>query len=237
MGSSEDNYWASINKEDLLFEKDENGLPAKLDVRKLRRLLDSCLNNAEQLVKSSGILFKRKIYSISNFLSILAIEELGKRQILSQYIWSADDDKKRREFWRRFRSHKEKIYWALRPITPIDMGTEEYDEKKDYIALWKKRHDELTCDAKAIDNLKQLNIYVNVIEGQIYNPNKLTKRKTVKKLLEITQWLFEYQRDIEPTEKLIDYYKYFREKRKKGESMMNFLGRSYFLDKGVAEIK
>jgi AbiV family abortive infection protein len=231
MGTSEDNYWAAINKEDLLFEKEPNGLPAKLNTRTLRRLLDSCLSNANQLIKSSEVLFNRKMYSISNFLSILAIEELGKRQILGGYIWSANDDKKRREFWKSFRSHKEKIYWALRPVTIFDMATEGRDKKQDYISLWEQTHEELINDAQVINDWKQLSIYVNVIEGQIYNQNKLTKRKTVKKMLQNAQFLFEYHRDMETTEKILKNYKHLREKRKKGESLADFLGREYFQKK------
>ena len=233
MGTSEDNYWAAINKEDLLFEKEPNGLPAKLNTRTLRRLLDSCLSNANQLIKSSEVLFNRKMYSISNYLSILAIEELGKRQILGRYIWSADDDKKRREFWKSFRSHKEKIYWALRPVTIFDMATGGRGKKQDYISLWKQTHEELINDAQVINDWKQLSIYVNVIEGQIYNPNKLTKRKTVKKMLQKAQFLFEYHRDMETTEKILKDYKHLREKRKKDESVADFLGREYFSDKEI----
>jgi len=222
----EKRFWVSKPEEYLMFEKNADGSPAKLDVKKLRKLLDSCLNNAYQLLESARLLFSKRLYSVSILLSVLAIEELGKRRILGRYVWSEDDDKERNKIWRSFRDHKDKIYWALRPFLYMGVDT-ELNIETDYISLWFKEHQQLELDAKVINQIKQLSSYTNVIDGEILNPSRFARKKAASSLLQTSKQLWKYQSNVESTEKIIRYYKYFRKKRKRGESLAEFFGRSY----------
>ena len=192
------------------FEKDASGLPIKLNARKLRKLLDSCLNNAEQLLDSAEIIVKNKLYSISVVLSVLAIEELGKRRIISRYVWTEEKGEDRKKIWRSFRNHKDKIYWAFTPF--LLRG-----DKNDYISLWSTRNGQIELDAKVIDQIKQLSFYTNVVDGEIISPSKFATRKSALNMIVIAKQLFEYQNDVESTDRIIQVYKDCRHNRRKGE--------------------
>lgn len=212
-----------------MFEKDLDGSPARLDVRRLRKLLDYCLSNAQQLSSSAELLFNKKMYSASVLLSVLSIEELGKRRILHSYIWKADNISERRKLWRSFRSHKQKIYWALRPLLYSGLNTEQNREVK-YISVWFKEHQELESDAAVVDQIKQLATYTNVIEGKILNPKMLAKRRLAYKALSLSKELLTEHSKMEQTDAIIEYYKRNREKTKKGETLVHFLekeGKTY----------
>ena len=210
MGNIEKEYWISKPSEYLNFEKDTSGLSIKLNVRKLRKLLDSCLNNAQQLLDSAEILVKNKLYSISVVLSVLAIEELGKRRIISRYVWTEENETDRKKIWRSFRNHKDKIYWAFMPFLLKE-------DKDDYISLWSRRNGQIELDAKVIDQIKQLSFYTNIVDGEIINPIKFATRKSALNMIVIAKQLFEYQNNVERTDRIIQVYKDYRHNRRKGE--------------------
>lgn len=212
----------------LRFEKDTNGSPARLNLRKLRRLLDYCLDNAQQLLKSAEFLFNKKLYSVSFLLSVLAMEELGKRRILERYIWVSDNDDERHKFWHSFRSHKDKLYWALRHLINIDTNQ---NKEVDYVSIWLKEHQELESAAIDIDWFKQLVTYTNVIEGEVISPIMIAKRRDASKWLGISKECLDYHSKMRPTDRIIEYHKAATKERKKGESLVDFIGRLYLSDK------
>lgn len=217
LGNIERNYWVSEPREYLNFEKDASGSPAKLNVRKLRKLLDVCLNNAQQLLDSAEVLVKNKLYSVSVLLSVLAIEELGKRRIIARYVWAEKNEKDRKRIWRSFRNHKDKIYWAFTPF--LLKG-----DKNDYVSLWSERDQRKELDAKVIDQIKQFSSYTNVVDGEIINPSKFATRKSALNSILIVKQLFEYQNNVEVTDRIIQVYKNYRHKRRNGK-LLDFVDR------------
>ena len=214
----------------LRFEKDTNGSPARLNARKLRRLLDDCLSNSQQLLNGAEFLFNKKLYSVSVLLSVLAMEELGKRRILERYIWVSNDDDKRHKFWKSFRSHKDKLYWALRHFLTVDMDTSQ-NKEVDYVSIWLKEHQELESAAVDIDWFKQLVTYTNVIEGEVISPSMTAKRRDASKWLRISKECLDYHSKMRPTDRIIEFHKAATKERKRGESLVDFIGRLYLSDK------
>ena len=216
-----------------MFEKDADGLPVKLNARKMRQLLDYCLLNAQRLMEGAELLLEQKMYSISLFLSVLAVEELGKREMLPQHIWVIDNDKECQKFWQSFHSHKDKLYWAFKKFVKIDTDDKQ-NNKVDVLSLWRKQDEEAKSFAFNIDQLKQLATYVNIIEAEVINPRKLYKRHALP-WLKLSKQLLDYHIKMEPTDKIIAYYKNTKKKRRKGESLADFIGRLYFPEKARSE--
>lgn len=69
-------------------------------------LLNTCSENINDLAKCAEILLNNHMYSKSFFMSYLALEELGKRRVICDYI---DDILSDDEFESAFKNHKFKI--------------------------------------------------------------------------------------------------------------------------------
>jgi AbiV family abortive infection protein len=209
----------------LMFEKDINGLPARLNIRKLRQLSDYCLTNAQQLQKGADILFNQKMYPPSVFLSVLAMEELGKRELLFRHVFVIDNNDELKKFWEMFRSHRWKLYWAFHKFTFFDIDAWQ-NRKADLSSLIQKEHQEEMSFVININQFKQLAAYVNVIEGEVVNPRKLYKKHAIP-ILSLSKQLLDYHIKVEPTDRIIYYCKNAKKQRRKGESLASFIGRLY----------
>ncbi len=217
------------SKDPLMFEKDADGLPVKLNVRKMRQLLDYCLLNAQRLMEGAELLFEQKMYSISLFLSLLAVEELGKREMLPQHIWVIDNDKECQKFWQRFHNHKDKLYWAYNRFIKIDTDDKRND-RVDWLSLLRKRDEEAKSFAFNLNHLKQLATYVNIVESEVVNPKKVYKRHALPSL-QLSKQLLDYHIKKMPTDEIIDYYKNTKKKRRENESLADYVGRLYLSKK------
>jgi AbiV family abortive infection protein len=180
-------------------------------------------------MEGAELLLKQKMYSISLFLSVLAVEELGKREMLPQHIWVIDNDKECQKFWQSFHSHKDKLYWAFKKFVEIDTDDKQ-NNKVDWLSLWRKRDEEAKSFAFNIDQLKQLATYVNIIEAEVVNPRKLYKRHALP-WLKLSKQLLDYHIEKMPTDEIIDYYKKTKKKRRKGESSVDYSVRLYLSKK------
>ena len=211
-------------KKYLKFEKNADGITASVDVIKLRELVDSCLYNAREFIESSELVRKARIYSVSILLSILAIEELGKRRMVGQYVWVEDDDKEKHKLWTAFRTHKDKLYWALKAL-PLKI---DKNHDADYIRLWFEQDKKFKDLSHLLDCTKLLMTYTNVMAGDIGNPSRYkNKRKISKDLLSLARQLWEYQSNVEPSDKLIKYFDHAKSMRKPGETLVKYIERVY----------
>ena len=208
--------------DDIVFGKNKGGLPAKLNLRQLRQLLDNCMDNAKELIRAAEILCNHKLYSPSVHLSVLALEELGKRRMLPTYIWVGDIDSERKRFWNDFRSHKRKLYLAFWYPFDIDKGA---GHKVDYISLFFERDTELRLHSHIVDKVKQLTLYTDVVEGVVTNPKMFFNKQSASDWLAISKQCLDYQTEFESADNILQSCKSIRKRRKKGESAADFLGR------------
>lgn len=139
-------------------------------------LLYACSDNVDDLIKSAKILLDNKIYSKSFLLSYLALEELGKRLAVCDYI---TDILSEEEFKKIFRDHDLKMAYLhnkCQLTKTIDDKTFGYEATIIYDV--KKYHDFFIEKQKAtyvdfdIQNEVILNPLQNVSKEdaeQIYN--------------------------------------------------------------------
>ena len=99
-------------------------------------LLYACSDNVDDLIKSAEILLKNNMYSKSFLMSYLALEELGKRLAVCDYITDILSDE---EFKKIFRDHDLKMAYLhnmcqlTKPTDDKSFGYEAtivYDVKK-----------------------------------------------------------------------------------------------------------
>lgn len=173
----------------------------KLNLRKLQQVAGLALKNGIRLHFESINLYNQKSYNSALFISIIAMEEIGKAFWIDQIVFSSIIDGRlneedENEFMRQtFGDHRTKqlsfIYQIFRKI----------DEK--YIDFVK---------SKQLDKLKQDSIYVGLekptkgkprTDGKIINPTKPNKTKSKEQILLIQNFL---QSEIEDINKGIIHY-------------------------------
>ena len=100
-------------------------------------LYHACEENAVELLEEAEILFAKKRYARAFFLAFTALEEIGKSQLVADYLTDCISEE---EFQDAFRKHAIKVSYLYRYIlVPDEIGQEEarieYDkeESKDNI--------------------------------------------------------------------------------------------------------
>jgi AbiV family abortive infection protein len=70
--------------------------------------------NAARLITDADLLLASGRHPSASALAILAIEELGKVQIIKRIVLHSDDPKQLKEGWKEYRSHRAKnVMWIL----------------------------------------------------------------------------------------------------------------------------
>lgn len=80
-------------------------------IEKISSLYTNIHNNAIDLLVDSQLLFENRRFSRAFFLTVCAIEELGKSQIIADYI---NEDVSENEYNKAFKSHEFKLAYQYR---------------------------------------------------------------------------------------------------------------------------
>jgi len=173
----------------------------ELGLRKLQHVAGLSLKNGIRLHFDSIYLYNLKSYNTALFISVIAMEEIGKAFWTDHFVFHSrvdgrsDEDFEKEWINQLFADHKGKqlsfIYQIFRNID------------KKYIEY---------VQSKQLDKLKQDSIYVGLekpvkgfprTDGKIINPSKYNKMKTKKQILLIQNFL---QSEIENINKGIIYH-------------------------------
>ena len=79
----------------------------KLNSKQITEGINAARRNVRRLIKDARMLVDNKRYASAVFLSILAIEEFGKQDILRD-LAIASSDEEVKEIWRNYRTHTKK---------------------------------------------------------------------------------------------------------------------------------
>lgn len=139
--------------------------------RNLLALYHACKENAVELLEEAQVLFNQKRYARAFFLAFTALEEIGKSQLVADYLTNCTSEE---EFRDAFKKHDLKIAYLYRYIlVPDRIGQEEakleYDisESKDNIRLRNK------------------SLYVSLTDNhEISKPKDNIVRKTAMEMIE-----------------------------------------------------
>jgi len=193
----------------------------RLTIEQITNLSDYCLQNASELVEEARLLFSNKRYARALFLSILALEETSKRDILWQAIFLGEDEKQWKEFWNKFLSHDVKLATVLWDYITIRSNKEKNTPREilhEYLSEMKKAEGE----AKEISSFKEWAMYVDVIDGKPIIPSQVVDRGFALTMLKSAQKHLEHHRKFKPTAKEIETNLSLKKKMKKGESFIDY---------------
>jgi len=141
-----------------------------LNLRKLQHVAGHSLKNGVRLHFDSIILFKNKSYSTAFFISVLAMEEIGKAYWADHFVFYSKDvrgDKDLESEWINtlLRDHKQKQLFFLRQMAKVD------DKFYQFVK------------SRQLDILKQNSIYVGLQKpraGQPRTSGNIIKPKDFK---------------------------------------------------------
>ena len=161
----------------------------RVNLRKIDRMAGLTLRNCLRLHFDSILLFKQKSYPSAYFLSILALEELGKMEMLQDFVWHSRVDGRYDEdlelkYLERIYSHNIKQRIAVRYI--------------DFSYKPIKRISKQILNGH-LEILKQNSVYVGFtkkgkevsLRGKLINPLKISLIKARKQITYLNDYLSE----------------------------------------------
>jgi len=151
----------------------------KLSAQEVADGLLAADQNARRLLDDAELLLREKRFASSLALSILSIEESGKKYVLRR-IALVQDQKQLKEYWRDFRSHRAKnSIWILPKLvmegarTLLDLGP-ALDKSGDHTA--------------ELDSLKQIAIYTDFLGKRNWSkPIEVIDQKTAEGMMKIAR--------------------------------------------------
>ena len=204
-----------------------SGSQPRLSIEQIRVLSDYCLQNALELASEAKLLFENKKYARSFFLSLLALEETSKRDILWEAIFLGEDDEKQwKSFWKKFRNHDVKIARMLKDYISIRSnwkGNTPSDIFDKYFREMKRAEGE----AKEINLVKQSAMYVGIVGGEAVSPSQVISRKAASEALKLVQEHLEVHRSFKPTAQEMESRLSLKSDMKKGESFIDYWFRKH----------
>lgn len=131
--------------------------------RTLAKGIYFCIQNARDLIEEAKILYHHGRHARAFSLSILALEELGKVEIITRYYLSPDSKKRMQEFVKDFKSHSSKQLTAILvhfANVLVEQGEEELRKKLETPSERKR----------TLNILKQEGFYVDVVGDDFKSP-------------------------------------------------------------------
>ncbi len=133
-------------------------------------LFEECTNNINSLVQEAKLLFENGFYARSFMISYTALEELGKRLIVADYI---NDIVSESELKRAFYNHEIKLAYLHNNANLIKNDTGSYDAEivydLDKYGKWLKERNK--------------SLYVDFRENEIKSPIKEITKEYAQKIL------------------------------------------------------
>jgi len=153
--------------------------------------MNAALCNAHRLAGDAALLAEHGHTPSAVALAILSIEESGKVPLLRQ-LALATDDSERREFWKAYRSHRQKnTLWILGQL--VAKGGRTLEDLRGIVDPDSEHPDTL-------DNLKQLCLYTDCFgDGKWSSPNDLAISEIAPYLLTMARVLAQ-AREVTPLE-------------------------------------
>ncbi len=186
----------------------------KLTTDEIRSLSEYCLENACNLIEEATLLLEHGKYARSFVLSVVALEELGKRHTLWRAVNFGDDIREWRNFWKRFRSHKAKIGFILWDNYQVVLDPGRFEEI-----------DEMVEEGMGLQAAKEAALYVDLGPDGPHLPSKFPKPLAEAALGSAISHL-EYHKTTFPTERGLELAQQWGNRRM-GESLVEFVKRIF----------
>lgn len=196
----------------------------KLTLEETKLLSDYCLKNASELIQEAELLLEHKRYARSCALSIVAVEELGKRDTLWRTVNFEDDEDKWKTFWKRFRSHHTKISNIMWDNYLMSEDGREFDDVN-----------ELAKKGMVLKDVREATLYADLLRDVPHLPSEFPERLATLTLNSAKQHLAIHSM-FKPTEEGIKLATQMGNRRK-SENMVEYVERIYGKDKVPPQLR
>jgi len=159
-------------------------------------------------------------------LSVLALEETSKRDILWQAIFLGEDEGKWKEFWNKFLNHDVKLTTMLWDYITT-RSSKEKNTPREILSEYLNEMRRAKEEAREICSFKEWAVYVDVIDGQPIIPSQVIDREFALTMLKSAQKHLENHRKFKPTDEEIETSLRLRKKMKKGEDFIDYWYRTH----------
>jgi AbiV family abortive infection protein len=158
-----------------------NRYPGPLTPAQAAAGIDAAMGTARGLLRDAELLLENERWQRATALAILAIEEIGKVEILRSILLARDADELETE-WRAYRSHtKKNVGWIFLDL--IRKGARKLEE-------FGPIYDTRSGHGKFLDAVKQECFYSNVTdEGEWFSPEQRIKPELAKTVFTIARIL------------------------------------------------
>ena len=143
--------------------------------------IDAATRTARGLLADAELLLRSERWERATALAILAIEEMGKVEILRSILLARDASELETE-WRAYRSHtKKNVAWIFLDLVRI--GARKLE---DFKPIFDTRNDH----GKFLDAVKQESFYSNISdEGEWLSPEQRIKRELAETMFAVAKTL------------------------------------------------
>ncbi len=143
--------------------------------------IDAAMRTARGLLRDAGLLLENERWQRATALAILAIEEMGKVEILRSILVARNADEVETE-WRAYRSHtKKNVSWIF-----LDLVRKGARKLEDFKPIFDTRNDH----GKFLDAVKQECFYSGVSdEGGWFSPEQRIKPELAKTVFTVARTL------------------------------------------------
>ncbi|MEX2193004.1 MAG: AbiV family abortive infection protein [Nitrosarchaeum sp.] len=155
----------------------------------MNRYQHACYVNAKMLLRSSKLLFEKRLYGPSSALSVLAIEECGKG-----FIFMIETPNKKNESYlrKRISDHRNKLLLSAKDAYLMGLmhegyftkekpvSIEEFQDKAHRLLRTNKRFAKLVTDSYLIQDLnplKKKGLYVDFDGEEILSPKSISRKE------------------------------------------------------------
>jgi len=173
-----------------------NSYKGRLSSSQISEGMNLAHHNAIRLLEDAQILYEKNRYPSAATLSILSIEESGKKRILRQ-LSLVSSDEELNNIWKDYRSHVRKnVQWLL--LDMVQQGARKLDD-------FETMFDPSAEHPYFLDNIKQISVYTDCLGlAHWSNPSEVIDKLLAKYLILIAQALSSGR---EVTTKEIDLWK------------------------------
>jgi len=141
---------------------------SSIKVKELAKGIQLCVENAADLIEDARLLFNKNRFARCFSLCVLAMEEIGKIEVIARGVLiSKTDEKKWKRFEKNFKSHEIKQAHAIVMQFAETLRSEGAKGVKQRLSA---------PGRFTLDQAKQLSFYVDFLDGKFVSPRTMISK-------------------------------------------------------------
>lgn len=148
---------------------------SSINLKELAKGIDLCIENAAGLIEEARLLFDKNRFPRCFSLCVLAIEEIGKIEVVARgALIRQTDGEKWKRFKKNFKSHEMKQAHAIVMHFAQVLKSEGSDRLRQRLR---------SSGRFTLDRAKQLGLYVDLVDDRFVSPHAMISKKLAREAL------------------------------------------------------